>query len=248
MQTTIQHIITKMAGPGMRLLLAPMCLFTACGTQAQEKTFQPTPHYQQRVGEFDVHPAVKAHSIVMLGNSLTENGGNWNVRLHTQNVVNYGIIGDDTEGMLHRLQQITPHHPRAIFLLCGVNDLSHQLSAQEVFDRVTQLIETLRRQTPQTTLYIQSLLPINEDFQRWKTLNGKTNDIPAINRLLKTYCQAKGLTFIDIYPHMVEPGTAKLEPTNSTDGLHLSKKGYQIWAEVLRPYAQKEDRAATKQR
>jgi len=91
-------------------------------------------------------------------------------------------------------------------------------------------------------------LPINEDFQRWKTLNGKTNDIPAINRLLKTYCQAKGLTFIDIYPHMVEPGTAKLEPTNSTDGLHLSKKGYQIWAEVLPPYAQKEDKPATKQR
>ena len=57
MQTTIQHIITKMAGQGMRLLLAPICLFTACGTQAQEKTFQPTPHYQQRVAEFDAHPA-----------------------------------------------------------------------------------------------------------------------------------------------------------------------------------------------
>ena len=57
MQTTIQHIITKMAGSGMRLLLAPICLFTACGTQAQEKTFQPTPHYLQRVAEFDAHPA-----------------------------------------------------------------------------------------------------------------------------------------------------------------------------------------------
>lgn len=64
----------------MRLLLAPICLFTACGTQAQEKIFEPTPHYQQRVAEFDAHPAVKAHSIVMLGNSLTENGGDWNAR------------------------------------------------------------------------------------------------------------------------------------------------------------------------
>ena len=68
----------------------------------------------------------------MLGNSLTENGGDWSKRLNIKNVVNRGIIGDDVPGIYERLHQILPHHPAKIVLMEGINDVSHQLSNAEI--------------------------------------------------------------------------------------------------------------------
>ena len=38
-------------------------------------------------------------------------------------LVNRGISGDFTNGVLARLEEITHYKPKAIFLLIGVNDL-----------------------------------------------------------------------------------------------------------------------------
>ena len=81
-------------------------------------------HHQQRLAEFEREGGIDSTTIVMLGNSLTENGKDWTARIGTtKKVVNRGIIGDNTVGMTERLRQITPYHPRAIFLMAGINDM-----------------------------------------------------------------------------------------------------------------------------
>ena len=205
-------------------------LFTSCPASAQ------TAHYLERVDLFSQLNDIDSTSVVMLGNSLTENGGDWNVLLGTTGVVNRGIIGDDAHGIIRRLHQILPHRPKAIFLMCGTNDLSHNLTPQQVFDSVRIVIDSIRAGSPGTKLYVQSLLPFNESFKRWKTLEGKSRDIPAINRLLRQYCREQHITFINLYPYFIRKGTATLQRSLTTDGLHLSKPGYQIWAATLRRY------------
>ncbi len=84
-----------------------------------------TDHYYKRFLQFMDEPAITSKDIVMLGNSLTEGGGDWSARLGKKNVRNRGIIGDEVMGIYDRLHQILPGHPAKLFLLIGVNDISH---------------------------------------------------------------------------------------------------------------------------
>lgn len=212
---------------------------TGIPAMAQSVTYRFTPHYNERVELFEQLTDLDSTKIVMLGNSLTENAikvGDWNGLLGTENVVNRGISGDDALGITNRLIQILPKQPKAIFLMCGTNDLSHDLTPQEVFEKCKGVIDSIRSGAPNTRLYVQSLLPINESFGRWKTLEGKTNDIPAINRLLRQYCKQQHIPYINLFPYFTNGKSNVLRRPLCVDGLHLSKEGYDIWASRLRWY------------
>lgn len=219
-----------------KISLVSLLLLAVLAMSGQHVDYRFTPHYNERVDSFELMTDLDSTSIVMLGNSLTEFGGDWNSRLGTTNVVNRGIIGDDALGMTNRLVQILPHRPKAVFLLCGTNDLSHGLTADEVFQKVRALIDTIRAGAPQTRLYVQSLLPINESFGRWKTLKGRTNDIPEINRLLRQYCREQQITYINLFPHFTRRHSNVLRRQLTRDGLHLSPDGYRQWAARLQRY------------
>ena len=116
-----------------------------------------------------------------------------------------------------------------------VNNTSHEVVAQHVIS----LIEAIRRQSPQTTLFVQSLLPIDESSGRWQTLAGRTDDIPFANMLIKAYCETHGITFIDLFHRMTRGRSNQLRPELSGDGLHITEQGYRIWAFELKKYLNK---------
>ena len=215
----------------------PICV------SAQHVSYRSTQHYNERVDMFERLTDLDSTKIVMLGNSLTENAinfGDWSTLLRASNVVNRGISGDDALGITNRLIQILPKKPKAIFLMCGTNDLSHNLTPEQVFRKVKGVIDTIRVGAPETELYVQSLLPINEGFGRWKTLQGRTDDIPVINSMLQQYCDDLGITFINLFPFFTAHGGGKAQNVLirylSVDGLHLSRPGYIIWAQHLQRY------------
>lgn len=224
----------------LQLLLACVLSVATLPAWAQHVSYRSFPHYNKKVVEFEREGGIDSTCIVMLGNSLTENGKDWAERVGVDlKVVNRGIIGDNTIGMRERLCQITPHRPRAIFLMAGVNDMSGGITAEEVAARVIDLIDTIRAQAPQTQLFVQSMLPINESNGRWKRLTGRTDDIPFGNMLIKAYCQTKGITYIDIFHKLVRGHTNQLRAELTVDGIHLSEQGYKIWAFELRRYFKK---------
>lgn len=221
------------------LLLVVSIVFSS--VSAQHVAYRFTQHYNERVDLFERLDDIDSTKIVMLGNSLTENAvafGDWTTLLRTKNIVNRGISGDDALGITCRLVQILPKKPKAIFLMCGTNDLSHHLTAQQVFEKVKGVIDTITIAAPYTQLYVQSLLPINEGFGRWKNLKGRTDDIPVINEMLRQYCQEMGIPFINLFPHFTPRGMNILIRYLSVDGLHLSRPGYEIWAKQLYPYVE----------
>lgn len=193
-----------------------------------------TDHYYKRFLQFMDEPAIGSKDIVMLGNSLTENGGDWAARLGNKHVRNRGIIGDEVMGVYDRLHQILPGQPAKLFLLIGVNDVSHDLTADSIAGMIRMTVERIRKESPDTRLYLQSLLPINESFGRYKRLAGKTNMIPEINKQLEALAKEKGLTYINLFPLFTEKGSNVLRADLTTDGLHLKEEGYKIWAKALR--------------
>ena len=195
-----------------------------------------TSHYYKRFATFQEEPAITPNDIVMLGNSLTENGGNWAARLGNPNVINRGIIGDETIGVYDRLHQILPGHPAKIFLMIGINDVSHDLTTDSIAKMIERTARRIRRESPATALYLQSILPINESFGRYKRLSGKTNQIPEINKRIKSLSKELKCTFIDLFPLFCEKGSNSLQKNLSTDGLHLNEAGYKIWTRQLKKH------------
>lgn len=193
-----------------------------------------TEHYYKRFLRFMDEPAIGSKDIVMLGNSLTENGGDWAARLGNKHVRNRGIIGDEVMGVYDRLHQILPGHPAKLFLLIGVNDISHDLTVDSIVKMIRTTVERIQRESPDTRLYLQSLLPINESFGRYKRLTGKTGMIPEINRQLETLAKEKGVTYINLFPLFTEKGSNVLRADLTNDGLHLKEEGYKIWVKAIK--------------
>ncbi len=209
----------------LSVMLSATC-FAAQGTDFGEL-------YYQRASLFDTL-GTNPSSIVMLGNSLTH-GCEWHELLGNPNVVNRGINGDIAEGIDLRLDGILRGKPAKIFLLCGVNDVSHDLSADSIASAVEAITERIRRESPTTKVYLQSLLPINNSFGRYKRIFGKEQTIRDINTLLEKHAAKSGITWINLYPSFAdENGNLRADLTN--DCLHLLGPGYIIWRELILPY------------
>lgn len=192
-------------------------------------------HYYNRVELFKTEEPIDKKDIVFLGNSLTE-GGNWPELLRKKNIRNRGVAGDVAMGVYDRLDQILPGKPKKIFFLIGANDVSHDLTVDSIVNAITHVIDRIQSESPKTKLYLQSLLPINESFGRYKRMTGKTDMIPEINKRLVAVAKERNIPFIDIYPLFVKPGTNVLREELTGDGLHLKEEGYKIWAKALKPY------------
>lgn len=198
----------------------------------------PGPHtvfYYQRATLFDALP-VDSTDIVFLGNSLT-NGCEWHELLQDPRVINRGISGDIAQGLIDRLHSITKGQPDKIFLMVGVNDISHDVAPDSVTRVVERLCDSIASQSPRTRLYLQSMLPINNAFGRYKAIWHKEQDIRDSNRLLHEMADRKGITWIDLYDDFAD-SDGNLRADLTDDGLHLLGPAYLIWRDRLLPYLQ----------
>ena len=200
--------------------------------QAQEQ--KHSTFYYQRATLFEVLPTSKS-DIIFLGNSIT-NGGEWAELLGNPHAKNRGISGDTTQGVLDRLSTITKGKPSKIFLLIGTNDLSRGKSVDEVAKNVEKIVERVKRESPKTKLYVQSVFPVNTKFNKFLGHMNRQKDIAALNAKIKAVAARHGVTYIDVYKSLVIPSTDVMNPEYTNDGLHLLGKGYLKWVEVLKPY------------
>lgn len=209
-----------------------LSLFCACTMQAQEQ--KHSTFYYQRATLFEVLPTSKS-DIIFLGNSIT-NGGEWAELLRNPHAKNRGISGDTTQGVLDRLSTITKGKPSKIFLLIGTNDLSRGKSVDEVAKNVEKIVVRVKRESPATKLYVQSVFPVNPKFNKFLGHMNRQKDIAALNAKIKAVAARHGVTYIDVYKSLVIPSTDVMNPEYTNDGLHLLGKGYLKWADVLKPY------------
>jgi len=225
----------------VKRILCAFCLCLAAGCLwAQCVPNSPSKHYNERVAQFAKEKQPSSADIVMLGDSHTEFGGNWNTKLKSRyHIVNRGVIGDDAKGIRNRLVQVCPGSPKAIFFECGANDLSHGLTVDQVVKGVIQTIEAVRSQSPKSKLFVQSVFPINESFGRWKALSGKTDVIPQINRKLSAYCRRNKIVYIDLFSLLRYPDNNSMRKEICKDGLHLLPSGYEVWAAEVQRYLDK---------
>lgn len=175
------------------------------------------------------------NAIVMLGNSLTEQGS-WAEYFPGKDVLNRGIGGDIIAGMVDRLPDILDNKPAKIFITAGVNDiLFFDITNEEFEAGYAQIFEIIRKESPASEIFLGGLLPVNDTVKPdSEFLENKNGKIAAFNELVKHIAVEYRATYIDIRPHMLNG--EQLNANYTTDGIHLNEKGYLIWAKVLKPY------------
>lgn len=215
------------------ILVTVLAAVTALQAQPPERTANQDKYYVRRATHFDDLPVYR-HDIIMLGNSLTD-GAEWNELFRNPNVKNRGIIGDIVQGLYERMEPILQGQPRKIFILSGVNDVSHGVDGDSIGRVMEKLIVLIKERSPRTEIYLQSMLPFNTDVQMWKLLAGREQVVIDGNRAMEEVCKRQGVTWINLYPLFVDKN-GKLREDLTNDGLHLLGPGYLIWRDAVINY------------
>jgi lysophospholipase L1-like esterase len=194
-----------------------------------DSTFRPAS-YDVKVAQFKSY-ANSPGDIIFLGNSITANT-DWSELLGIPNVKNRGISGDITFGVVERLKEVTEGKPAKVFILIGVNDISRNIPYEYMVQNYEKIISALKTASPATKIYIQTLLPTNNTYDKFKNHYNKDEKILAINQFIRELASKEKITLIDLYPHFLD-GDKKLDKQYTIDGLHLSAAGYFKWKEIL---------------
>ncbi|MEX5988896.1 GDSL-type esterase/lipase family protein [Providencia hangzhouensis] len=133
-------------------------------------------------------------------------------------MVNRGINGDTTIGVIDRLSSITSMQPTKIFIMLGVNDIMTGKTVEDTYNNYIEIIKTLKSKG--FDIYVQSTLLADH----FKADNSK---IIELNSKLVNFCKENNITYIDLNSGLTI--NEKLRGDLTIYGIHLNNKGYDIW-------------------
>jgi len=139
--------------------------------------------------------------------------------------LNQGISGDTSGGVLKRLGAFSTTRPDVIYIMAGINDLRKGDSDRTILSNYRRIVRRLRQNHPQSQIIVQSILPT----RLAKLSNSR---IRNINTQLAKIAKEEGANYLNIYSWFSDmEGNLRQELT--TDGLHLSQEGYDVWGSAL---------------
>lgn len=174
-------------------------------------------------------------TIAFLGDSITYNC-DFNKLYPSSNdeLINFGIMGDSTFNILNRIDSVISKNFDEIFLLIGINDLlGNYISFDESLKNYEKIINKITSNCPNTKLYIESVLPVNE-----KNFLNKNSIIEKYNKKINELSKKYNLQYIDFYTHFFN-NDSLIYNAYLNDGLHLSQYGYDIIKSIQEKYLNK---------
>lgn len=197
--------------------------------------FRPTTtssYFLEKQTLFDNLPKSK-NTIYFLGDSLTD-GGEWSELFLDSKIKNRGINGDTTEGVLNRLNQITQSQPQKIFIMIGINDLLNNTETNKILENYQKIITTIKKDSPNTKIYIESILPLNFELDKTKRPINNQN-ISDFNNNLERLSDNSTIFYIDLYSKFID-SYQQLNKQYTLDGIHLNGSGYLLWKNQITDY------------
>jgi lysophospholipase L1-like esterase len=174
-------------------------------------------HYHARVELF--RQTVGDADVIMLGDSITE-GIDWHELFPDLRILNRGIGGDTSAGVLNRLDEVIGRRPKVVFLMIGSNDLQAGVPISVTRANVGSIVGALAQS--QTRIVLQNVLYAAPLYRL-----GFNDKVDELNRSLSDLCRAPSVSCLD--PNRVLADSGALSPSFSLDGLHLNTAGYLAW-------------------
>ncbi|MEI6425301.1 MAG: GDSL-type esterase/lipase family protein [Lentisphaerota bacterium] len=201
-----------------------------------EQDFWWIPYFQEKLKQ-------PRKDLLFIGDSITDlwtyppdqqyPGGlnTWN-KLYKDIATNFGITGDKTQTVLWRLTEgksLEGYTPKHIVLLIGINNLLQGDTPEDTVAGIKAVTDYLRNVLPDSKVLVLGIFPCHE-----KPSDPIREKIRTVNEKIKKLADFKNVYFVDM-------GNVFLEKDGSItkdvmrDMLHLSPKGYEIWADAMAP-------------
>lgn len=177
--------------------------------------------------------------LLFLGDSITQGWegpgkDEWAKRYARHHAVNLGISGDRTQHVLWRLDngilaalRGRSVQPKAIVVMIGTNNSNgDDHTAEQIADGIAAIVRKLREGLPKTKVLLLAVFPRGESPNAQREKNARASEI--VSKL----ADGKDVHFLDIGGKFLGPNGA-LPKDVMPDFLHLSPKGYAIWAEAI---------------
>ncbi len=175
--------------------------------------------------------------IIFLGDSITqgwETAGKaaWQAHFVRLKAANYGFSGDSTQHVLWRVRngEFDGIFPKAIVLLIGTNNVRHgDFTPEQITAGIRAILDALAEKCPRSKVVLLGILPRGPDVaDPWR------RKCEAVNALLPALADGRRVHFLNVNAKLIT-ADGTLSKEIAPDLLHLSAKGYALFAESLEP-------------
>jgi lysophospholipase L1-like esterase len=174
--------------------------------------------------------------VVFFGDSITDGWRGrqgkevWEEHFKPLKAANFGIGGDRTQHVLWRIQngELEGIKPKVAVVMIGTNNLGANTN-EEIAEGIKAIVEEIHKQRPKTKVLLLGVFPRAE-----KASNPARDRIKKINQMISKLGEEKYVKYLDFGKKFLEKD-GSLSRDIMPDYLHLSKKGYEIWANAVEP-------------
>ena len=177
--------------------------------------------------------------LYFLGDSITRRWGctdpqwalmleNWKQNFFGWNAANFGWGADRIQNILWRIQngELDRVNPKVIVIEAGTNNLGNAPAA-DIVAGIGALIDTCRAKAPDAKIIVMGIFPRNDN-------RALMDEINRINEQIAKLADDRTIYILNINDKLAN-ANGELFEGMTIDGLHLSVRGYQLWADGLRP-------------
>ena len=234
-------VLVAIVGAGLFLPLFCLAQSAAPADQAVPRSDQNsmTAHSQllekAKKGGIDIY---------FQGDSITRRWGatdypellaNWKQNFFGWNAADFGWGADTTQNILWRLNngELDGVNPRVIVLLAGTNNVgrtppnNEDARVADITKGLKAILDIMRAKAPKATIILMGIFPRNDNIAVMPVIN-------RINENLSRFADGKTIRYLNINRKLADKNDLLLEGMMG-DRLHPTVKGYQVWADALKP-------------
>lgn len=173
--------------------------------------------------------------VLFLGDSIThgwEGQKAWKEHFAPLKAANFGIGGDQTGHVLWRItegEELKGITPKVAVLMIGTNNAGRD-SAAQIAEGIKLIVKTIHEKSPSTKVLLLGIFPRGKEAGT--KIRAKLADINKT--IAKLDDDGKKVKYLDIGAKFLEPD-GSLSKDIMPDYLHLSPRGYEIWAQAITP-------------
>jgi len=196
------------------------------------------PGFQSRHESFLKRGKEGKIGVLFIGDSITQgwNGAPavWQEHFGKYDPANFGIGGDRTQHVLWRIEngELDGIAPKVVVLMIGTNN-SGAYSAEEILKGDVKIVQQIHAKLPETKVMLLGIFPRGKDPKDPRII-ALREKLRTVNAGLAKLDDGKKVRYLDIGAKFLD-GEGNLPVDIMPDALHLSPKGYGIWADAIQP-------------
>jgi lysophospholipase L1-like esterase len=160
---------------------------------------------------------------------------NWTSNFFGWNAADFGWGADNIQNILWRLQngELDDVNPKVVVVLAGINNVGRfpgdDAKVEGISRGIKAILDTCQAKAPAATIILTAIFPRNDNM-------AVVPEINKINEKIAQFADGKRIRFLNVNDKLADKDGHLFDGMmNAGDKLHPTVKGYQVWADGLKP-------------